>query len=819
MDLVGKVLGKYKIVEKGGSGGMADVYKGLQVGLEREVAIKVLPPVYAKDLDRLKRFRRESQATAKLSHPNIITIYDSGEQDGYYYYVMEYLKAESLETIIKRDCKLSLKQAIKIAKDVLKALIYTHDKSIIHRDLKPGNILVDVHGRVKVIDFGVARVTDTDLGLTTKLTETGQLLGTIQYMSPEQCGEHPEDLDTRSDVYTLGVVLYELLCGKPPYEVRDSSVIGAARRIVEEPPQRPSAVVRSLRGDLENILLKALEKDRERRYQSVAELAEDLRRHLEGRVVLARPAGPLYRTWKWMKRNPGTGTAIVMGLATVLLFAGYVLFVSYPQLRKERDLAKEGKKRALAAELAAREQARIADARYEEIVRLADVKRLADLEKEANRLWPAAPDTVPALEAWVRRAEALLARLPDHRRSLAEIRSRAVRKEHDPGTGADTWIFENTETGWQHELLSGLVSGLEALGMSESGLLAEVRDRLAFASTVRKRSIEDPAEAWKKAVASIEDPARCPAYKGLVITPQMGVVPLGRDPDSGLWEFAHLKTGEVPERGADGKLRITKNSGLVFVLIPGGSFSMGAVPASEDAPPGTPNVDPNAYPDEGPVHTVTVPPFFLSKYEMTQGQWLRFTTTNPSLYRAGSKVPGHSISLLHPVEQVNWEEARSVLFRLGLRLPSEAEWEYAARAGTSTIWWTGNEVKSLAGAANLCDRFAKENGIPSTWKYEADLDDGYLVHAPVGSFLPNAFGLHDVCGNVYEWCSDAFAHYDRTPSDGSAMETPNPRTRILRGGSHLDVAVDGRSSARSHVPPIFRANNVGLRPARDLEGR
>ena len=191
--LIGKVLGKYKIIERLGSGGMADVYKGIQVGLEREVAIKVLPPAFAADREMVKRFRRESQATAKLSHPNIITIYDSGEEEGYYYYVMEYLKADSLEDVLEKEQTLNVQRMIKIAQDIIKALVYTHDKDIIHRDLKPANIKFDLRENAIVTDFGLVK----DLG-ETAITVSGCAMGTPQYMSPEQL--RGEEADARSDL-------------------------------------------------------------------------------------------------------------------------------------------------------------------------------------------------------------------------------------------------------------------------------------------------------------------------------------------------------------------------------------------------------------------------------------------------------------------------------------------------------------------------------------------------------------------------------------------------------------------------------------------
>ncbi|MFQ5655720.1 MAG: formylglycine-generating enzyme family protein, partial [Planctomycetota bacterium] len=318
---------------------------------------------------------------------------------------------------------------------------------------------------------------------------------------------------------------------------------------------------------------------------------------------------------------------------------------------------------------------------------------------------------------------------------------------------------------------------------------------------------------------SIADREECPLYDGLELEPQLGLVPVGRDPHSGLWEFGHLQTGEIPRRDRGGRLVITEETGLVFVLIPGGVFWMGAVASEEEsADSGGAAIDAHAEEQEGPAHPVTLAPFFLSKQEMTQGQWLRVTGRNPSLYRPGSRIGGISHSLTHPVEQVSWKECERVLGRLGLLLPTEAQWEYAARGGTGTVWWTGDEPESLAGACNLRDRFCKENGAPAAWSYDEWLDDGFVAHAPVGSYRANPFGLHDVTGNVWEWCRDWFASYERPVNEADGERRTGPtRGRVNRGGSWSTPALRARTALRFRNAPTFRGSNLGLRPARSVD--
>jgi len=381
-----------------------------------------------------------------------------------------------------------------------------------------------------------------------------------------------------------------------------------------------------------------------------------------------------------------------------------------------------------------------------------------------------------------------------------------------------TWVFEDTETQWQHDMVAGLVSGLEGLADEEEGLVKSVRERLVFASTIEAMSVVDHQAAWDEAIASIADEGACPQYRGLALEPMIGFVPVGQDPDSGLFEFAHLQTGEIPRRDSEGKLLLEENTGLVFVLIPGGSFNMGAVTPSEVHPEGSPNVAPQAQSDEVPVHEVVLKPFFLSKYEVTQGQWTRFAGENPSNYKPGNTLGGKKVSLLHPVEQVSWDDCRQWLSRLHLRLPSEAEWEYGARAGTDTGWWTGNRKESLAGAANLADLFCRNNGGPAGWPYEEWLDDGYTAHSIVGLYRPNHFGLHDITGNVQEWCEDYYhKNYVGAPIDGSAWVDGGYSSRVCRGGNWVNVSDICRSAYRDRFVPGMRYYYLGLRPARSLQ--
>lgn len=318
-------IGRYHIRRVIGSGGMGTVYEAIQERPHRSVALKVMKRGVVSKAAR-RRFEYESQVLARLRHPGIAQVYEAGIHDDTSgplpYFAMEYIPNAKSITEYAKQRKLSTRRRLAIFIQACEAVYHGHQKGIIHRDLKPANILVDAHGQVKIIDFGVARSTDSDMAITTQQTAVGELIGTLKYMSPEQCEGDPHDIDTRSDVYAIGVVLYELLCGRLPYDLDQTPVYEVPRVIREVAVRHLSAVDKTLRGDVETIVEKALEKDRDRRYRSALALADDIKRYLNNEPILARPPSLLYALKKFVRRRRGP-LAAAAGLVLALGVAAY----------------------------------------------------------------------------------------------------------------------------------------------------------------------------------------------------------------------------------------------------------------------------------------------------------------------------------------------------------------------------------------------------------------------------------------------------------------------------------------------------------------
>jgi len=352
-----RFIGDFRLVRKLGEGGMGVVYEAEQQHPKRPVALKVIRGGAHVSPDTLKLFRREIQTLARLNHSGIAQLYEAGvTDDGMHFFAMELVRGQPLSDWLRSRPKgpmtpIEMKIRLGLFRKICDAVAYAHQKGVIHRDLKPGNILIpkpvagssmqDAVPEVKILDFGLARITDSDVQATTFITEMGKVQGTLPYMSPEQVRGNPDEIDLRTDVYALGVMLYEMVTGKLPYDISKAQIPEAVRIICEEPPRSMTSTfsgTRRLDADVITIASKCLEKESARRYQSAAALGEEIQRYLTHQPILARPPSAAYQFRKLVLRHKGPFAAAAVVFVLLAAFAG-AMTMQAVRIAKERDRA------------------------------------------------------------------------------------------------------------------------------------------------------------------------------------------------------------------------------------------------------------------------------------------------------------------------------------------------------------------------------------------------------------------------------------------------------------------------------------------------
>ncbi|MBK8979482.1 MAG: protein kinase [Planctomycetes bacterium] len=772
-------VGPYRILEQLGAGGMGVVYVAEQRSpVRRRVALKVVKRGMA-TREVLARFALERRALAAMDHRCIAKVFEAGETErGEPYFVMELVQGLPITAYCDKH-RLTIPERLKLFQQVCAGVQHAHQRGVIHRDLKPGNVLVARDGDEhlpKILDFGLAKATNQDFLEATVYTQQERILGTPEYMAPEQAAGDGEVVDIRADVYSLGVMLYELLTAELPFstqELRRAGALEALRWIREKDPPKPStkllsqpdaatdcaqkrrsslaALSRALKGDLDWIAMRAMAKEPERRYDSTNALAVDLQRHLDHEPVLAGPPSPAYRLKKALRRYRVQAVAALLVLVA-LVGGGVAALIGFQEAQRTAQRFQQ---------------------RTEEFNQLTAAVLLERVQKMLADPPPALPEHLADYERCPTDLERLTKLLPDIDRTLEQIRARAP-KQPD---GTRAFAAEHDE--FLYETLSLVAE--QAPGIADSSAFARLRDvDLRWVRHLGALSQdEDYLSDWNRAAREI---ARSPQYAEHPIPdlkPQSGLWPIDENPVTHLWEFYHLRSAwdrvseprsiVVPRHDAEGRIKVEPGTGIVFVLIPGGTFWMGAQREDENKP----NHEPAALDDEQPVHEVTLAPFLLARHELTKGQWQRLVfghlPVSPSYVHPFDIVDEPT----HPVQAITWDWCMRLLGHEGLTLPTEAQWEYGCRSGTTTPWWTGEEASSLIAIENL---------------------DLPLIS--VDGMRANPWGLQQVHGNACEWCQDWLDDYTvpKRPGDGLSTSLGSGH-RVIRGGCLIGHAPNVARSA------------------------